>query len=337
MHVLLPGGAGYIGSHTALELLKAGHSVSVVDNLSNSSTEALKRVERLSGKKIAFAEADVLDEAAMEKLFSENRFDAVVNFASLKAVGESVAQPLRYYWNNISGALVLLRTMEKHGVKRFIFSSSATVYGDPERLPLDETCRLQATNPYGRTKLHIEEMLRDMVAADPSWHVVILRYFNPVGAHESGEIGEDPTGIPNNLVPFVSQVAVGRRQEVKVFGNDYPTHDGTGVRDYLHVVDLALGHLAALGRFGKGSGVETYNLGTGTGYSVLDVIKAFSAACGKDVPYSIAPRRDGDIASCYTDPALARDRLGWTAKRDLAAMCRDAWRWQSKNPDGYKS
>lgn len=346
MHVLIPGGAGYIGSHTALELLKAGHDLTIFDNFSNASPEAIRRVEELSGSSITLIEGDILDEAALDRVFATRKIDAVINMASLKAVGESVQQSLRYYWNNIAGTLALLRTMDRHGVKKFIFSSSATVYGDPERLPLDESCRLQATNPYGRTKLMIEEILGDLVVSDPAWHVVILRYFNPVGAHGSGRIGEDPNGTPNNLVPFVSQVAVGLRPEVKVFGNDYDTPDGTGVRDYLHVVDLALGHLAALARLeGKATGtrgsaadkgLEIYNLGTGRGYSVLEVLDAFRKASGRKIPHSVSPRRPGDIASCYTDPSLARDMLGWNATLDLDDMCRDAWKWQEQNPRGYK-
>lgn len=346
MHVLLPGGAGYIGSHTALELLKAGHDITVFDNYSNASPEAIRRVEALSGRTVNLVEGDILNEKSLDRLFTLKKVDAVINLASLKAVGESVQQALRYYWNNIGGALTILRVMERHGVKKLIFSSSATVYGNPERLPIDESCSLQATNPYGRTKLMIEEILKDLFISDPTWHMVVLRYFNPVGAHESGRIGEDPNGIPNNLLPFVSQVAVGMRPELRVFGNDYDTPDGTGVRDYLHVVDLALGHLAALDRLeGKPggsaglaaqSGLEIYNLGTGRGYSVLEVIDAFKKVSGKPVPYSIVPRRPGDIASCYTNPAKAQEVLGWKATRDLEAMCRDAWHWQTLNPRGYK-
>lgn len=336
MKVLLPGGAGYIGSHTALELLKAGHEVLVVDNLVNASMEALSRVETLAGKKLTFLEGDVRDEGFLDGVFSSHDIQAVINFASLKAVGESVTAPLSYYDNNIIGAVTLLKVMARHQVKKFIFSSSATVYGDPERLPIDETCRISATSPYGRTKIMIEEILTDLAASDKEWEVVILRYFNPVGAHESGMIGEDPNGVPNNLLPFVSQVAVGRRPEVRVFGSDYPTPDGTGVRDYLHVVDLALGHLAALSRFGKAQGLETFNLGTGRGISVLEVIDAFAKASGQPIKRVMCERRPGDVASCYTDPAKAELILGWKAIRTLDDMCRDAWNWQSKNPQGYR-
>lgn len=336
MKVLLPGGAGYIGSHTTLELLRAGHEVIVLDNLVNASVEALLRVEALSGKRVTFIEGDVRDEAFLERVFTTHDLEAVINFASLKAVGESVSNPLAYYDNNIIGAVTLLRVMARHHVKKFIFSSSATVYGDPERLPLDEDCRISATSPYGRTKIMVEEILKDLVASDKDWEVVVLRYFNPVGAHESGLIGEDPTGVPNNLLPFVSQVAVGRRPEVRIFGSDYPTPDGTGVRDYLHVVDLALGHLAALSRFGKGQGLETFNLGTGKGISVIEVIDAFAQASGQTIKRVFCDRRPGDVASCYTDPSKAEKILGWKATRSLADMCTDAWNWQSKNPQGYR-
>lgn len=337
MKILVTGGAGYIGSHTCVELLESGHEVVVVDNFSNSSPESIARVEKITGKNVELRKADVRDRAAMEDVFAEHAIDCVIHFAGLKAVGESCAKPLEYYDNNLLGTIVLLETMRAHGCKKFVFSSSATVYGTPERLPLDETCRTGGTtNPYGTTKYFQEIMLRDLCTADPSWTVVLLRYFNPVGAHESGRIGEDPQGIPNNLTPYIAKVAVGELKEIGVFGNDYDTPDGTGVRDYIHVVDLALGHVAAIEKIAK-PGLYVYNLGTGVGYSVLDVIKAFDKACGRELPYVIKPRRAGDIAACYADASKAERELGWVAKRDLDEMCASLWKWQSQNPKGYKS
>ncbi len=333
--VLVTGGAGYIGSHTCVELLAAGYDVCVVDNLCNSQHEALKRVEKISARPVEFKEADIRDRAALDAIFAEHDFSAVVHFAGLKAVGESVAQPLRYFENNIYGTMVLLDVMQKYGVHNLVFSSSATVYGEPKSVPIDESFPLFAVNPYGRTKLVIEDMLRDLGASDPRWQVILLRYFNPVGAHESGLIGEDPSDIPNNLMPYISQVAVGRLEKLSVFGGDYPTHDGTGVRDYIHVVDLAKGHLAALNRLDASPGVVAYNLGTGTGYSVLDMVHAFAEASGREIPYQVVDRRPGDAAICYADPALARRELGWEAQLTLADMTRDTWRWQSRNPRGY--
>jgi len=334
MRILVTGGAGYIGSHTCVELLAAGHEVVVVDNLANSSAEALERVRRISGREPGFHRLDLREGAALREVFARSRFDAVIHFAGLKAVGESVQKPLHYYDNNVTGTLRLLECMREAGVKRLVFSSSATVYGDPASVPIREDFTLSASNPYGRTKLFIEEILRDEQRANPDWDIVLLRYFNPVGAHASGLIGEDPAGIPNNLMPYVSQVAVGKLECLNVWGNDYPTPDGTGVRDYIHVVDLALGHLAALQR-GQGPGVRAYNLGTGRGYSVLEMIAAFERASGRKVPYRFAPRRPGDVAACYADPTLAHRELGWKAERDVDAMCRDAWHWQSQNPRGY--
>ncbi len=338
-HVLVTGGAGYIGSHTCLELLNAGYRVTVIDNLANASREALHRVEELTGRSLAFRQIDLLDQGATEAVFADNPdVEAVIHFAGLKAVGESVAMPLRYYHNNITGTLHLCQAMEKHGVRNIVFSSSATVYGDPASVPITEEFPLLAcTNPYGRTKAMIEDILRDLHRADPTWNVALLRYFNPVGAHPSGRIGEDPNGIPNNLMPYIAQVAVGRLKELAVFGDDYPTPDGTGVRDYIHVVDLALGHLRALEKLDQEPGVVTYNLGTGRGYSVLEMIHAFEKASGRPVPYRIAPRREGDIAQCWADPSLAGQELGWRATRGLDEMCADTWRWQSNNPDGYGS
>jgi UDP-glucose 4-epimerase len=336
MQVLVTGGAGYIGSHTVLELLNAGHDVCVVDNLSNSSEESLRRVAELTGKAVDFRNVDILDKASLTDVVKGAGFDSVIHFAALKAVGESVAQPLRYYQNNITGTLVLCEVMQEQGVKSIVFSSSATVYGDPHTVPITEDFPLQATNPYGRTKLMMEYILTDLHVADPSFSVALLRYFNPIGSHESGRIGEDPAGIPNNLLPFVAQVAVGRREKVSVFGDDYPTPDGTGVRDYIHVVDLAIGHLKALEKLEASPGVLTCNLGTGRGYSVLEVIKAFEKASGKPVPYKLVARRPGDIAECYADPAYALEQLGWKADRGLDDMCRDAWNWQSQNPNGYR-
>ena len=336
MRILVTGGAGYIGSHTCLELLNQGHEVVVFDNLSNSSEESLRRVKKLTGKDIVFYKADMLDRDALESIFEKEKIDAVIHFAGLKAVGESVAKPLEYYYNNIAGTLVLCDVMRKHGVKKIIFSSSATVYGDPAFVPITEDCpKGQCTNPYGQTKSMLEQILTDIQKADPEWTVILLRYFNPVGAHESGMIGEDPAGIPNNLTPYITQVAVGKLKEVGVFGDDYDTPDGTGVRDYIHVMDLADGHVKALKKFEDTPAVYIYNLGTGHGYSVLDMIHAFSRAVGKEIPYVIRPRRAGDIATCYADPAKSAEVLGWKAQETLADMCRDSWNWQSKNPQGY--
>jgi UDP-glucose 4-epimerase len=335
--IFVTGGAGYIGSHTCVELLAAGYDVTVFDNLSNSQPEALNRVQRITGKTLQFIQGDIRDTAALQAALQSSRPEAVIHFAGLKAVGESVSQPLRYYDNNVVGTLRLLEAMQAQGVKTIVFSSSATVYGDPQYLPLTEQHPLSTTNPYGQTKLVIEEMLRDLYRSDPSWRLGILRYFNPVGAHSSGLIGEDPQGTPNNLLPFVAQVAVGRREFLNVWGNDYNTPDGTGVRDYIHVVDLALGHLAALQRLATEAQCFAANLGTGVGYSVLDMVRAFEQASGKAVAYKISPRRPGDIASCYADPAYAKQLLGWQATHDLAAMCQDAWLWQSSNPNGYAS
>ena len=336
MHVLVTGGAGYIGSHTCLELLHSGHQVTVIDNLANSSREALRRVEALSGRSLTFHEVDLLDLEALRTVFRQTpEATAVIHFAGLKAVGESVRIPLRYYQNNLNGTLNLCQVMAEQEVKVLVFSSSATVYGDPASVPIREDFPLSCTNPYGRTKLMIEEILRDLHRADPTWRIGLLRYFNPVGAHPSGRIGEDPGGIPNNLMPYIAQVAVGTLGELAVFGGDYPTPDGTGVRDYIHVVDLALGHLRALEKLVDTPGVLTCNLGTGRGYSVLDMVRAFEAACGRAIPYRIVDRRSGDIAQCYADPSLARQELGWQATRDLGEMCADSWRWQSANPQGY--
>ena len=337
MRVLVTGGAGYIGSHTCVELLQAGYRVVVVDDLSNSSVVALERVEALSACALTeFLQADVRDTDALQRLFQRHRVDAVIHFAARKAVGESVAQPLDYYDNNLYGLLSLLHVMSAEGVRDLVFSSSATVYGDPARVPIDEDMPTAATSPYGHTKLMAEQILRDVARADPAWRVVLLRYFNPVGAHPSGLIGEDPDGIPNNLMPYVSQVAVGRLQRLRVFGGDYPTPDGTGVRDYIHVVDLARGHLQALNRMKRLQGLVTCNLGTGRGYSVLEVIRAFERASGRAVAYDIVDRRPGDVAQCWADPARAASLLGWHAERDLDRMCEDAWRWQSLNPQGYR-
>lgn len=327
--ILLTGGAGYIGSHTAVELLNAGYEVLCVDNCYNSSPDALKRVEKITGKTVKFYQDDILDADAMRRIFSENKIDAVIHFAGLKAVGESVSVPLRYYHNNISGTVVLCEAMQEAGVKRIVFSSSATVYGLPKSLPIREDFPLSATNPYGRTKLMIEEILRDVAVSDPEWSISILRYFNPVGAHKSGQIGESPRGIPNNLMPYIAQVATGKLAKLRVFGNDYPTLDGTGVRDYIHVTDLALGHLAALKRALTKTGVDVYNLGTGNGYSVLQLLKAFEKASNKTIPYEIVERRPGDIAVCYADPSKAKAELGWQATRGVDEMCEDVWRWQS--------
>lgn len=336
MKVLVTGGAGYIGTHTCVELLEKGYEVVVVDNLYNSSAKAIDRVEQISGKKIAFYEGDVRDRKLLEKIFSEHNIDFVIHFAGLKAVGESCAKPLEYYDNNLYGTLVLLETMREHNCKKIVFSSSATVYGDPEKLPLDETCKTGGTtNPYGTSKYFQEIMLSDLQKSDPEWTVVLLRYFNPVGAHPSGLIGEDPQGIPNNLTPYIAKVAIGELKEIGVFGNDYPTKDGTGVRDYIHVVDLAKGHVAAIDGVKK-PGTYVYNLGTGNGYSVLEVIHAFDKACGRELPYSIKPRRPGDIAECYADASKAERELGWKAQLNIDDMCSSLWNWQEKNPKGFK-
>ena len=336
MKVLVTGGAGFIGSHTVVELLDAGYEVVVVDNLSNASEESMRRVKEITGKSFDFYVADVRDRAKLEEIFSAHNVDWVIHFAGLKAVGESVQKPVLYYDNNLISTLVLLETMEKFGVRNFVFSSSATVYGEPERLPLDEDCRLMTTNPYGTTKLMQEQMLKDLYRADNRWNIALLRYFNPVGAHPSGRIGEDPKGIPNNLMPYVAQVASGKLQKIGVFGNDYPTPDGTGVRDYIHVVDLARGHVAAIAKL-REPGVHIYNLGTGNGNSVLDMIHAFEKACGKKLPYEIKPRRAGDVPACYASSKKAEEELGWKAQYDLEDMCRDQWNWQKNNPNGYEN
>lgn len=334
--VLITGGAGYIGSHTALELLNTGYEVVVYDNLSNSSKESLKRVEELTGKSVKFYEGDVLDAEKLTEMFRAEGIDAVIHCAALKAVGESVRKPLEYYRNNINGTLTLMDVMRNVGVKNIVFSSSATVYGSPEVMPITEDCpKGQCTNPYGWTKSMMEQIMTDLQKADPEWNVILLRYFNPVGAHKSGRIGEDPKGIPNNLMPYITQVAVGKLEKLGVFGDDYDTPDGTGVRDYIHVVDLAIGHVKAIDYILTNPGLDIINLGTGVGYSVLDMVKAFSKACGKDLPYEIKPRRAGDIAMCYADPAKALKVLGWKAERGLDEMCEDSWRWQSQNPNGY--
>ena len=334
--ILVTGGAGYIGSHTTLLLLEAGYEVVVLDNFSNSSRESLRRVEALTGRRVTLIEGDIRDAALLDRLFADHPVTAVIHFAGLKAVGESVAQPLRYYDCNVAGSLCLLEAMDRAGVKTLVFSSSATVYGDPASVPIREDFPLSATNPYGATKLHIEDMLRDLYRSDESWNLAILRYFNPVGAHESGRIGEDPSGIPNNLMPFIAQVAVGKRDKLSIFGGDYPTADGTGVRDYIHVMDLAEGHLAALECLARQGGLLTTNLGTGRGYSVLEMVQAFAKASGRDVPYQVVERRPGDVASCYADPSHAEKVLGWQAKRGIDAMCADHWRWQESNPAGYR-
>jgi UDP-glucose 4-epimerase len=329
MNILVTGGMGYIGSHTCVELLQAGHDVVILDNLCNSDPGVKERIERIAGKPTAFINADIRDRAAMEAAFAVHKIDAVIHFAGLKAVGESVAQPLRYYDNNVTGSVVLFETMQKFGVETLVFSSSATVYGDPASVPITEDFPLSATNAYGRSKLMIEEILRDLSRAQPSWRIALLRYFNPVGAHESGLIGETPNGIPNNLVPYIAQVANGEREQLSVYGDDYPTPDGTGMRDYIHVVDLAIGHVKTLSKLATGPGVLTYNLGTGRGVSVLEMVHAFEQACGKTISYRIVPRRPGDIAKCYADPSLARKDLDWVAKRDIAQMCADSWRYQT--------
>jgi len=336
MSILVTGGAGYIGSHTCIALIEAGYDIVIFDNFSNASKESIKRIEKIVKQNITVVEGDIRNKDALETLFSKYTIDAVIHFAGLKAVGESVAQPLKYYDNNVHGTLVLCEVMAKHGCKSIVFSSSATVYGDPHTTPIQEHFPLSATNPYGRSKLMVEEILRDVHTSDKDWRIVLLRYFNPVGAHHSGTIGEDPNDIPNNLMPFIAQTAVGKRPCLNVFGDDYPTHDGTGVRDYIHVVDLADGHIKALQKIADAKEVLTVNLGTGKGYSVLDVVKAFEKASGKKVPYQIAPRRAGDIAQCYADPSYAKEILGWEAKRSLEEMCQDSWHWQSNNPNGYK-
>lgn len=336
--ILVSGGAGYIGSHTCIELLQAGYNIIVADNFTNSCPEALARVGKIAGASIPFVNVDLCDVDATDILFANNPdIDAVIHFAALKAVGESVSKPLEYYTNNLITTLNVLNAMKKYNVKNFVFSSSATVYGDPATVPITEDFPLSTTNPYGATKLMIESILKDYCKADPSLNVATLRYFNPIGAHKSGLIGEDPNGIPNNLVPYIAQVAVGKLKAVNVFGDDYNTHDGTGVRDYIHVVDLAKGHVAALKKLDTKCGLFVCNLGTGNGYSVLDVIKAFSKACGKELPYIIAPRRPGDIAECYADPIKAKKELGWEAQYNIEDMCADSWRWQSGNPNGYKA
>ncbi|HBA64121.1 MAG TPA: UDP-glucose 4-epimerase GalE [Lachnospiraceae bacterium] len=337
MAILVTGGAGYIGSHTCIELMNAGYDVVVVDNLYNSCEEALRRVEEIAGKPVKFYKADILDREALENIFANEQIESVIHFAGLKAVGESVRKPLEYYHNNITGTLVLCDVMRNHGVKNIVFSSSATVYGDPAFIPITEECpKGVCTNPYGWTKSMLEQILTDLHTSDPEWNVVLLRYFNPIGAHKSGKIGENPKGIPNNLMPYITQVAVGKLERLGVFGNDYDTPDGTGVRDYIHVVDLALGHVKAIKKLEDKEGVSIYNLGTGNGYSVLQMVKAMEKACGHEIPYEIKPRREGDIATCYADATKAKNELGWTAERGLDEMCEDSWRWQSQNPNGYE-
>lgn len=335
--ILVTGGAGFIGSHTCVELLESGYDVVVIDNLSNACEESLKRVEKITGKTLKFYKGDIADKELMDKILTENDIYAVIHFAGLKAVGESVQKPLEYYTNNISGTLAMCDVMRKHGVKNIIFSSSATVYGDPAEIPITEKCpKGQCTNPYGWTKSMLEQILTDIQFADKEWNVILLRYFNPIGAHKSGLIGEDPNGIPNNLMPYITKVATGELPRVNVFGNDYPTPDGTGVRDYIHVMDLATGHVNAIDKIKENTGVKVYNLGTGKGYSVLDVIKNFSEASGIDIPYVITDRRPGDIAECYSDATLAKEELGWEAKYDIKEMCADSWNWQKNNPNGYR-
>ncbi|MFZ7316383.1 UDP-glucose 4-epimerase GalE [Avibacterium avium] len=337
MAILVTGGAGYIGSHTVVELLNTGKDVVVLDNLSNSSAKSLQRVEEITGKAVKFYQGDVLDRAMLQKIFVENQIDSVIHFAGLKAVGESVRKPIEYYMNNVTGSLVLVDEMRKAGVWNLVFSSSATVYGDPEIVPITEQCKVGGTtNPYGTSKLMVEQILTDVAKAEDKFSFTILRYFNPVGAHHSGLIGEDPAGIPNNLLPYISQVAIGKLPQLSVFGSDYDTHDGTGVRDYIHVVDLAIGHLKALDRHQNDAGLHIYNLGTGTGYSVLDMVKAFEQANDIQIPYQLVARRPGDIATCYSDPSLAAKELGWKAERGLTEMMQDTWNWQKKNPQGYR-
>ena len=335
MAVLVSGGMGYIGSHTTVELLNAGYEVIIADDLSNSKELVKERVEKITGKTTKFYNVNLTNEKETEKIFEENNIEAVIHFAAFKAVGESVQKPLEYYYNNLTSALVVLKTMKKYGCRNFVFSSSATVYGDAKVVPITEESDLSTTNPYGATKLMIEDMLRDIAKAEKQFNLAILRYFNPVGAHKSGTIGEDPNGIPNNLMPYITKVAIGELKELSVFGNDYPTHDGTGVRDYIHVVDLAVGHVKALEKLNTNPGLVTYNLGTGIGYSVLDVVNAFSEASGKEIPYKIVDRRPGDIATCYAEPKKANEELGWKAERGIKEMCEDSWKWQSNNPKGY--
>ena len=334
MTILVTGGAGYIGSHTCVQLLEQGYDVIVVDNLCNASEKSLDRVQEITGKKLKFYQDSINNKDGLQKIFKENKIDAVIHFAGLKAVGESVQIPLSYYFNNVAGTVTLCEVMAENNVKKIVFSSSATVYGSPKKVPITEDMELHVTNPYGRTKLMIEDILRDLYVSDDSWSITLLRYFNPVGAHESGKIGESPNGIPNNLMPFITQVACGKLKELSVFGNDYPTPDGTGVRDYIHVVDLAKGHLDALAEIADKTGVFTYNLGTGTGYSVLDLVKAFEKVNGLKIPYKIVDRRPGDIAECYADPAKAKKEIGFTATKNIEDMCRDSWRWQQNNPNG---
>lgn len=337
MSILVTGGAGYIGSHTCVELLNAGYDVVVIDNLDNSSEEALRRVEQITGKNVKFYKGDLLNREDVENVFEQESIDSVIHFAGLKAVGESVAKPLEYYHNNITGTLVLCDVMRQHGCKSLVFSSSATVYGDPAFVPITEACpKGKITNPYGQTKGMLEQILTDLHVGDPEWKVILLRYFNPIGAHKSGLIGEDPKGIPNNLVPYIAQVSVGKLEKLGVFGDDYPTPDGTGVRDYIHVVDLAVGHVKAIEKLNSLEGVEIYNLGTGKGYSVLEVLHAYEKACGKTLPYEIKARRPGDIPTCYADPTKAKKELGWEAKYGIEEMCEDSYRWQSMNPNGYR-
>ncbi|MBO4559304.1 MAG: UDP-glucose 4-epimerase GalE [Lachnospiraceae bacterium] len=338
MSILVTGGAGYIGSHTVVELYNAGYEAVIVDNLSNSSRESLKRIEELTGKQIKFYEADIRDRKAMDRIFEENKIDSVIHFAGLKAVGESTVKPIEYYDNNIGGTLTLVQSMRDHGVKNIVFSSSATVYGDPAFVPITEECpKGVCTNPYGWTKSMLEQILTDMQKADKEWNVILLRYFNPIGAHKSGRIGENPNGIPNNLMPYITQVAIGKLDHLSVFGNDYKTHDGTGVRDYIHVVDLALGHVKAIKKLADNPGTRVYNLGTGVGYSVLDLVNAFEKVTGVKVPYVITARRPGDIDACYADATRAKNELGWEAQYGIEDMCRDAWNWQSKNPNGFEA
>ncbi len=335
MTILITGGAGYIGSHAAVEFIKAGHDIVVLDNIFNSHMEAIDRVKELTGKDFPFYKIDLLDVEAVDQLFNKYKIDAVVHFAGLKAVGESVSIPLKYYDNNVTGTIKLCEIMVKHQVKKLVFSSSATVYGIPKCVPIDETFPLSATNPYGRSKLMIEEILRDLYVSDPTWSIALLRYFNPIGAHETGRIGENPNGIPNNLMPYITQVAIGKRGKLSIFGNDYETHDGTGVRDYIHVVDLVKGHLQALEYLEGKSGIEAFNLGTGTGYSVLDLVDAFISVSGKKIPYEVVGRRPGDVAVCYANASKAAKLLGWRAEKSLTDMCADSWKWQKQNPNGY--
>ncbi len=337
MAVLVTGGAGYIGSHTCIELIEEGHEVVIVDDLSNSSKIVVDRIEEITGTKPKFYEIDVCDKTELDKVFKENNIESIIHFAAFKAVGESVTMPLEYYSNNLISTLVLFELMKKYEVKNFVFSSSATVYGNPETCPIEENFSLSVTNPYGRTKLMIEDMIRDICYAHKDLNIAILRYFNPIGAHKSGRIGEEPSGIPNNIMPYITKVAIGQLPHLNVFGNDYDTHDGTGVRDYIHVLDLADGHVKALDKLSENPGLVTYNLGTGKGYSVLDLVKAFSNASGVEIPYKIAPRREGDIATCYANPSKAEKELGWKAKYGIEEMCEDSWRWQSNNPNGYEA